>query len=114
MIEFTRSYKTEDGKTFGTIEEAQLHEITELIQRLRQTNSDGTAKHESTPSAIAAHLIKNKDILIDVLTTTPNSKPKARSSHGGTKSRKKTVITDAATTLASSVNAPTTVQGVRV
>ena len=87
MIEFTKSYKTADGLVFGTIEQAQLHEITAIFEKTPVT----TAKD------IATAVLKNQDILIDVLTTTPNSKPKARASHGGTKSRKKTVVTDAAT-----------------
>jgi hypothetical protein len=100
MIQFTKSYKTDDGKTFGTIEEAQEHEISVLLIPLLQTNANGTAVHERTPNGIAKHLLNNKTVLIDILTTTPNSKPKARSSHGGTKTRKKTVITDATTTVA--------------
>ena len=107
MIEFTKSYKTADGKVFGAIEEAQKHEIESLLSKTSSEKID-------TGSGIADFILQNQDILIDVLTTTPNSKPKARSSHGGTKARKKTVITDAATTVASPSNAPTSVQGVRV
>ena len=106
MIEFTKSYKTADGQVFGSIEQAQLHELDTLMGDVEGSLDCLTN--------ISKHLLKNKDILIDILTTTPNSKPKARSSHGGTKSRKKTVITDAAATVASNTNAPTIVQGVRV
>lgn len=86
MIEFTKSYKTADGQVFGSIETAQLHEVECLFR-----------KNPFTSAAEAAGIIvRNKDILVDILTTTPNSKPKARSTHGGTKNRgKKTVITDA-------------------
>ena len=87
MIEFTKSYKTADGQVFGSIEDAQLHEIEVLFEK----------NPFETPKDAAAIVVKNKTILIDVLTTTPNSKPKARTTHGGTKNRKKTVITDAAT-----------------
>jgi hypothetical protein len=96
MIEFTKSYKTADGQVFGSIELAQLHEIETLL--------GGVEDDTNSLANISKHLLKNKDILIDVLTTTPNSKPKARSSHGGTKTRKKTVITDASTTVVTGVN----------
>lgn len=82
MIEFTKSYKTADGQVFGSIEDAQVHELSSLL---------GLAND------ISKTLVDKKVAVIDILTTTPNSKPKARSTHGGTKNRKKTVITNAAT-----------------
>ena len=94
MIEFTKSYKTADGQVFGSIEDAQVHEVEVLFEK----------NPFETPKDAASVVIKNKTILIDILTTTPNSKPKARATHGGTKSRKKTVITDAAASVASTVN----------
>lgn len=95
MIEFTKSYKTADGQVFGSIEDAQVHEIETIFSK----NPFSTAKEA------AAIVLKNKTVLIDVLTTTPNSKPKARATHGGTKARgKKTVITDAATSVLAQAN----------
>ena len=87
MIEFTKSYKTADGQVFGSIEDAQVHEVEVLFEK----------NPFDTPKDAAAIVLKNKTVLIDILTTTPNSKPKARTTHGGTKTRKKSVITDAAT-----------------
>jgi hypothetical protein len=96
MIEFTKSYKTADGRVFSSIEEAQVHEIESIFTK----NPFSTAKEA------AGVVLKNKTILIDVLTTTPNSKPKARSSHGGTKNRtRRTVVTDAGTSVNSTTNA---------
>jgi len=90
MIEFTKSYKTQDGQVFGSIEEAQVHEIAAIFGK-------GCF---STPKDAAGVVLNNKAILIDILTTTSNSKPKARATHGGTKNRnKKTIVTDAATTV---------------
>lgn len=94
MIEFTKSYRTGDGQVFGSIEDAQVHEIETIFQK----NPFTTAKEA------ASIVLKNKTILIDVLTTTPNSKPKARASHGGTKNRKRTVVTDAATSILAQSN----------
>jgi len=98
MIEFTKSYKTADGKVHGTIEQAQLHELEAFLSKLKGVTSGPVT------TEIANHILQNKDILIDVLTTTPNSKPKARASHGGTKTRKKTVVTDAETSITSNSN----------
>ena len=83
MIQFTKSYKTGDGQVFGTIEEAQTHELT-LALKLDVNAIKG--------------IMDKKDLVVDILTTTPNSKPKARSLNGGTKKRK-VVITDAATSV---------------
>jgi hypothetical protein len=95
MIEFTKSYKTADGQVFGSIEDAQAHEIENIFTK----NPFSTAKEA------AAIVLKNKTVLIDVLTTTPNSKPKARATHGGTKQRtRKTVVTDAATSILAQSN----------
>lgn len=100
MIEFTKSYKTSDGEVFGTIEEAQQHDL-ELVFKKLHTNLPVAADKASD---FALAVVTAKDEIIDILTTTPNSKPKARSSHGGTKNRKKTVITDAATTVVTTLN----------
>jgi hypothetical protein len=95
MIEFTKSYKTADGNVFGSIVDAQVHEVEVLFEK---------NPFESSHDA-AAIVLKNKDILIDILTTTPNSKPKARATHGGTKNRKRGVITDSTTSVTSTTNA---------
>lgn len=98
MIQFTKSYKTSDGQVFGSIEDAQLHEIAAIFSCFN---------HELAPEIapdIAKVILEKKAFLIDILTTTPNSKPKARSTNGGTKTRKKTVVTDADSSTTSTVN----------
>ncbi len=107
MIEFTKSFKTGDGKVFGTVEEAQVHEIEELLNQVI-TNSGGNEKWAKMNLNDWANLILgNKGILVDILTTTPSSKPKARAIHGGTKKRgKKTLITDADMSLNAAANGP--------
>ena len=84
MIEFTKSYKTVDGRVFSTIEEAQKHEVKIALNFSDEGNTSDT---------IIAVIMAKKDILIDILTTTPTSKPKARKMHGGTKVRKTVVAT---------------------
>ena len=94
MIEFTKSYKTADSQVFASISEAQSHELKllGLNTAVKDTNN------------IADWIVQNKGAIVDILTTTPNSKPKARSIHGGTKTRKKTVVTDANISAATGVN----------
>lgn len=95
MISFTRSYKTEDGQVFGTIEEAQTHELTVALDKHRSDFSD-----TNPAAAMAKILLKDKNVILDILTMTPNSKPKARAIHGGSKKRTpKTVVTDANTSV---------------
>ena len=90
MITFTKSYKTTDDQVFATIEEAQIHELKIVLHESEVITTDGFL------DIVAEILLKNKDTIIDILTTAPNSKPKARAIHGGTKKRK-TVVTDAKT-----------------
>ena len=101
MIEFTKSYKTADGKTFGTIEEAQRNDLKLL----------GLTTLVKETENITDWIVCNKVAIVDILTTTPNSKPKARASHGGTKTRKKTIITDAATSVTPTSNAASNYTG---
>lgn len=105
MIEFTRSYKTADGKVFATIEQAQIHEIEELLTQVTSVKQCP----QMNLNDWATLLLGNKAVLVDILTMTPNSKPRARKMHGGTKNRtKKTVITDAVTSVTTSQNDPAT------
>ncbi len=78
MIQFCKAYTTTDGKTFGVIEEAQQHELELMFGR----------DTPATASALAAALLQNADKIVDILTTTKSSKPKARRINGGTKVRK--------------------------
>ncbi len=94
MIEFTKSYKTADGNVFGSIEDAQRHEVASIF----------TKTPFSTAAEAAEIVLNNKTILVDILTTTPNSKPKARTTHGGKKNRNKTLVTDAATSTVAGTN----------
>ena len=75
MIERTASFKTSDGDIFGTVQEAQIHELKLLL--------------DSAPiDTIPARLVKESEKVIDILTTTSTSKARARSINGGKKSRK--------------------------
>jgi hypothetical protein len=81
MIERTHAYKVGD-QSFLTLEDAQRFEMKRLVQGLPD------------PEQLVQWMFDNKDQVLDILTTTTNSKPRARKVHGGTKNRpsNKTVI----------------------
>jgi hypothetical protein len=67
MIEFSRSYKASDGKCYASLEEAQA---VELADALDLATPDGLA--------IAKAIVENKDAILNILTLTDASRPKAR------------------------------------
>lgn len=75
MIEFINAFATSDGKVFETLVAAQIHAITEII-----------GSEQSI--AAAEKIVTAKDQVIDILTTTKTSRPKARKINGGRKARK--------------------------
>jgi len=91
MIERTNSFKVGD-QSFLTLGEAQKYELELLL------------KADGGPHDLAEFILVNKTKILDILTMTPTSKPKARKLNGGTK--KRTVITDAATSVTSKSNSP--------
>ena len=94
MIEFTKSYKTSDGKLVETIDAAKQHELALVMANIIQ-DDDGNSKECSKDlycEALAKVLLDNKDAIMDILTTTKNSKPKARAINGGTKKRTAKIV----------------------
>lgn len=79
MIEFVKAFKTEDGKTHTTIEDAQRHELSEMIKK--------TPDEVNSPQSMAAWMLDNASRIVDILTTKKTSKPRARSINGGRKVR---------------------------
>ena len=78
MITRSTAFVTSDNETFATLEGAQGHELMLVL---------GCA--DDNP--VIPILLKNADRIIDILTTTPTSKPRARKANGGTKKRKAAV-----------------------
>ena len=102
MIEFTKSYKTADGEVFATIEEAKRHELVIALQKINIPQASNISMDD-----VATLVWTAQYEIIDILTMSPKSKPKARKLHGGTKVRgKKGVITDATTSVTSASNIP--------
>jgi hypothetical protein len=79
MIVFTKSFKASDDQVFGSIQEAQLHELEIVLASKNHTAAETVS--------FSKLILDKKDIIVDILTTGPNSKPKARAIHGGTKKR---------------------------
>jgi hypothetical protein len=82
MIEKTTAYKVGD-KVFSTIVDAQIHEIEELFEKFPIVDEPVW-----NPHGIALRILEKQDLILDILTMTPNSKPKARAINGGRKPRK--------------------------
>lgn len=92
MIEFTKSYKTADGEVFATIDEAKRHELELALAKINLNN----APMSQLLGDVALLILTAQEDIIDILTMSPSSKPKARKLHGGTKVRgKKILVTDA-------------------
>jgi len=91
MIEFIKSYACSDGNVFATLERAQEHEIISLLKKNigNQTDLGPVVLEPATVTAAAVILVSNADKVVDILTTTAKSRPKARKINGGKKTRKK-------------------------
>lgn len=80
MIEFTRAFVS-NGQTYATLEKAQQAEIKSLA-------ASKMGNQSMSVEDWTLFLVQNKQEIIDILTTTASSKPKARAIHGGRKPRK--------------------------
>lgn len=82
MIEFIKSFAVSDGRVFANIKQAQQEEI--LLVIFKDSAQDATDVQRS----IAEQLVVHAEQIVDILSTTPTSKLKARALHGGRKPRK--------------------------
>lgn len=80
-MKFTKSIQTSDLKLFGSLEEAQKHELTLLFD----PSGD---KEQADFQAIAETLLAKQEQVIDILTTTERSRPSSRKINGATRKRK--------------------------
>jgi len=85
-ITFTKAYATSDGRTFTLLREAQKHELEQLCQEHGGESAD-------TLDVILAHAAT----VINILSTTASSRPKARKANGATRKRPTRVDPMAAT-----------------
>lgn len=78
MIRFEKLPVDSEGKPYATLEAAQVAEIYTVTGII----PDEPNRH------VLATIVAHADEVVDVLTMTPTSKPRARAIHGGTKKRK--------------------------
>lgn len=79
-IKKTVGYASSDGVVHATVEGAQKAELIKLFSPEGQGPSDSVWNAER----LAEHALANVDKLVDVLTTGPKSRPKARKAVGTT------------------------------
>lgn len=88
MIEKVTAYKSSDGKTFETIEEVQRHEIEQILIGLKSVGEGLQPEKTDIQIDLAAKgIVDMKANIVDILTTGPKSKSKARAINGGRKTR---------------------------
>lgn len=87
-IEFAKSYKTSDGMCHATLTEAQRHELYILLK-------DSLAGFERFEDLLA-DLVEKSGPIVNILTMTERSRPKAR----GSKKPRKNRVTEPTTTTA--------------
>lgn len=97
MIKRTPAWETSTGAFVRTLEEAQQCEIEVVLKMRFEAGPDITPDQEIDVEFFAKLLVVNKDRVIDILTTTANSKPKARKINGGRKPRAPKTITESET-----------------
>lgn len=77
-ITFTKAFVA-NGKVYASLEEAQTAEIAEILKGVEN----------GSPELIASGVVANAERIVDVLTTSQNSRPPARKVNGGRKPRRK-------------------------
>lgn len=77
MITKSTAYKTSDGQTVATLDEAQKQELLLIL-------GDSALAKEPLIDV----LMKNKEKVVDILTTKENSRPKARKVNGAARKPK--------------------------
>lgn len=73
---------TSNEKVFETLADAQQEELAVILC--------GGGEPSETLKTFCQKMVQNADKIVDVLSTTPTSKPRARKVNGGTKKRDKT------------------------
>lgn len=84
MITRATAYVTSDNQTFAELDAAIGHELSILLN----FDKDATIQTE-----VIQVILANRDRVIDLLSTTPTSKTRARKVNGGTKKRKAAATT---------------------
>jgi len=73
MITHTKAFKTSTGKTFDTLEAAQIEEIESIV---------GSGGVPETVNTAAVRIVADKSRVLDILSTKENSRTRARKING--------------------------------
>lgn len=84
MITKTLGYKSSDGTIHGSLVECQKAELSVIFRGANPNTPDS----EFDIDRITQTIIDQKDQIIDILTTGPRSKPKARKINGASRAKK--------------------------
>jgi len=83
VITKTQSFQTSDGTIHATIDDAQAWELKTLL--MQDTLGLNKEQQEQTSKMFVTY----RDKVVDILTTGPKSRPKARVSNGATRAKRK-------------------------
>lgn len=100
MIERTIGFKASDGTVHETIDGAQKAELVPLFEGERET-----AEQLFCPIDIARMVVSHSAMILNILTTGPKSRPKARAVNGARRTRATKPRVAAATTAATQTEA---------
>jgi hypothetical protein len=84
-------YTSSDGSIHDSLERAQHAELTILL-KVPLENPSPSGGGATFSMSVISEILKHREQIIDILTTKPNSLPKARKINGGTKKRKPAVM----------------------
>ena len=87
MIEFTKAYKTKDGQTHASLEDAKKHELRLLFGSAPMGQDLDQQQHAAVINNAVACVLNHANAVVDILTTTTSSKPRARKVNGGSRRR---------------------------
>jgi hypothetical protein len=86
MISKTNAFTDSNGGVHISLEDAQIAELVILINGHYKTAPP--ENEQAIANGLCRLLVGNRSVVVDILTTTPDSRPKARKVNGGTKKRK--------------------------
>lgn len=97
MIEFTKAFKSSNGKVHTSLSDAQKSDLVEILLGFQLPQSDAAEQNAKDTAEI---IVEHAEQIVDILTTTPTSKPRARKINGGSKKRQPKTQAAAATDVA--------------
>jgi hypothetical protein len=94
MIKPTRAFVASDGSTFAKLEDAQAHELSQLLTP--SWNEHGGPETEWTPAVVGPVLVELREKVLDILTTSSRSRPATRKINGASRKPRATTPKPAA------------------